>query len=995
MSDQVTTKPGDKYRSLKRPDIYEALRRQGYSKEAAARISNAQARKRRARVKSYTLDEFSAIALKEASGPVAVTLAALYTPALSTMKATQIAPGVSRIRGDLCNVHGRWGSCRAAGYGGAAPPSKRAAPKKLPGAPKPKAGGKRAAGKKGAVARKPIKTEAQREQERQAKRAQAQQQRVAEHEQNKAKVLHDLGVPEDAAGALGDLDRGLPVTDDGGLVKMGLADQGSDGSYRLTSTGRAFLAAAEAGDMGRARDALGRARDQQAGQEERAAASAERKRAADERHAATEAKRAEVARKRAERLAKQGRGKKPPVPRWPRTPAPRSGAPPRVVFGGGGGSRSAPQQPKPKPPKAPELPQPLLDAAQALSEGRELDETTVNLLIRNGLARRNREGELVLTAAGQRATKVTTKAQTSEDRAMFAKMGGGGKGGAGGGGAASGSKLWPKGPDGKRAPGALTETDARNSTEYQRGSSRIVPEGLAPHRLSELKRQADNNIKSAGDMAERTLARHQQRRDEGAPAKTLDGIKNDARRHRIEQQIWKDIKSGHFDDRVKKTTKAFAVFKDASGAWRWISRTTTAFEDRDEEVISTRALEADCARADADLRYGPLRWWHVGRPDPLSAAAPWGPGIDLGWCDFNAVSGRTLIESGTFKTEAIALAVAAKAPDLELSPGFFHAIGEPDASGVFHHIRRFERSLVPKWAGRASNPYTGLVVEKTMDQNKIDALKVLGVPEATVKELIADVERTEKAADADGVRYKEQNWIGDLFSRLVRGEQVAVKEEKQEEATQPAVSGTLVPGTDELAALKAQIETLTTEVAALKAPAMDAEDDPAQGGDSGADEEAEGEPPMDGTGDNGLTLSSEDLAAIGQMFGGVLSSALEPLVGALGITQKLDGHMSELKTLMGGYVKQKEVGDTERANTVAALKATIDQQQAAITESQAKLTELLGDQPHTGYRPTQAADNTAAAVLAAVKDGPPEGGASGPFDDLISNLFPGLAQGGI
>lgn len=35
--------PGKSYRSLQNPKAYEALRREGYSKQAAARISNAQA----------------------------------------------------------------------------------------------------------------------------------------------------------------------------------------------------------------------------------------------------------------------------------------------------------------------------------------------------------------------------------------------------------------------------------------------------------------------------------------------------------------------------------------------------------------------------------------------------------------------------------------------------------------------------------------------------------------------------------------------------------------------------------------------------------------------------------------------------------------------------------------------------------------------------------------------------------------------------------------
>lgn len=905
MPEQITTKPGEKYRSLKRPDIYEALRREGMSKERAARISNAQARKRRARTKSYTLDEFAAIALKEDSSAARVAAAAAHTPLLPTLKGQQLAPGVTRIHGDLCNVHGRWGSCRAAGYGGATSPSKRVPPKKLQAAPKPKAGGKKGgASKRGGVVRKPIKTDVQREQERQQKRTQAQQERTAEREQNRAATLAKLRNQPNAAAmdVLGKLERGEPVDPDMAKAladETGLVELHKDGTATLSSTGRAFLHALNRGDVAAAADAQARAQDKQIRTEDRAAAADGRKRAADERKAAVLARRAEAERKRAERLAKQGKGggkgKKLPSPPPPRAPLPRSGSSPRIV--GGGGGRSAARQPaKPKAPAlSPQLAQPLIDAAQALSEGRELDETTEALLIRNGLARRNKDGLLILTAAGQRATMKEARQQ---------------------------------------------------------------PIPLLAH-------NTDNNAVQLvwGDTAHSSRIAQSSRRQV-------------ASHNELQQSAWAPP--------ATDSTTSFAVFKDAAGAWRWVSRTTTAFEDRDEEVISTKALEADCLRADADHLYGPLRWWHVGRPDPLNTEAPWGPGIDLGQCDFNAVSGRTLIESGTFKDASIALAVAAKASDLELSPGFFHAIGEPDASGVFHHIRRFERSLVPKWAGRASNPYTGLVVEKTMDQNKIDALKTLGVPEATVKELIANVERTEKEADASNVRYKESGGLLDLFSRLLRGEQVAVKEGKEEEAApiaEPVPPDPLTVLKEELAALRAEIATLKAE------PAAGVEEIETQ-----ADEMVEEEVSADG-----LTLSQEDLDAIGRVLSVAYAPVLEKLdalIGAVGIVQKLEGGMGELKSLMGSYTKTKDDADAARSDQVAAMKAAIDQQETAITQQRAQLAELLGDQPSgAGYRPTHAADNTAAALLSAVKEGP-DGAPAGAFDDLIKNLFPGLAQGG-
>jgi len=43
--------PGKKYASIKRPRVYEALKRKGFSKTSAARISNAQAGKAKGRKK--------------------------------------------------------------------------------------------------------------------------------------------------------------------------------------------------------------------------------------------------------------------------------------------------------------------------------------------------------------------------------------------------------------------------------------------------------------------------------------------------------------------------------------------------------------------------------------------------------------------------------------------------------------------------------------------------------------------------------------------------------------------------------------------------------------------------------------------------------------------------------------------------------------------------------------------------------------------------------
>lgn len=346
----------------------------------------------------------------------------------------------------------------------------------------------------------------------------------------------------------------------------------------------------------------------------------------------------------------------------------------------------------------------------------------------------------------------------------------------------------------------------------------------------------------------------------------------------------------------------FAVFKDARGAWRWLAQTTTAFEDRDREVISTKALADDVARADADGRYGPLRWWHIGTPDPQDADAPWGPGLDLGWCDFNAISGKTLVESGTFKTEAIARWAAANADKLGLSPGFFHPATEPDRSGVFHHIRRFERSIAPK--ERVSNPFTAFHITRTtrketpsVDTAKIKTLLDLGLDSATIKSLLDGVETTEKTAQQAGVRFKTED---------PRAAQIAAIE-------------------DQLAALKAAM----------------AEEEKAPGDETlleAAEDEAEGMEHADAEMDE--ELIDMKLTAFMQKVGDLIDSKLAPLMAQLKMSEKMEGMLKgigeEMKAMYGGTAKKEASTAAAITETAATLKTAQDE----IATLKARIAEL-------------------------------------------------------
>jgi 2'-5' RNA ligase len=166
-------------------------------------------------------------------------------------------------------------------------------------------------------------------------------------------------------------------------------------------------------------------------------------------------------------------------------------------------------------------------------------------------------------------------------------------------------------------------------------------------------------------------------------------------------EIFVPSKSKEFDEvlevayKAEKEDRGMVVYKQSDGQYRWVTISSNGFRDRDGEIVSTKALEEDCDRADREKDYGPLRWWHV-------------PGLDIGDCDFNMVHGHMLIESGTFRDPEIAERVKEEQDGLEISIGFTHPSSEPDDEGVFGKIRRFERSLVPK--GRVSNRFTAVII---------------------------------------------------------------------------------------------------------------------------------------------------------------------------------------------------------------------------------------------------------------------------------------------
>ena len=198
---------------------------------------------------------------------------------------------------------------------------------------------------------------------------------------------------------------------------------------------------------------------------------------------------------------------------------------------------------------------------------------------------------------------------------------------------------------------------------------------------------------------------------------------------------------------AKKMWSEFKVFK-RDGQTRWLTISSGGFEDREGEIVSTAFLESAVKEADESGDRGPLLIYHV-------------PGARIGECDFQAVVGGLLLESGAFDDtpagQAAAKYLEDHADEYGVSIGFLFKNRTPD--GVYEPPGAIvERSVLPREA--AAFPWSAIEIEKlggdqVIDERKREELvKILGEDEA--ERVLAQVEEHAKALREAGIRFKEK-----------------------------------------------------------------------------------------------------------------------------------------------------------------------------------------------------------------------------------------------
>jgi 2'-5' RNA ligase len=357
------------------------------------------------------------------------------------------------------------------------------------------------------------------------------------------------------------------------------------------------------------------------------------------------------------------------------------------------------------------------------------------------------------------------------------------------------------------------------------------------------------------------------------------------------------------------TSTSFKVYTDQRGSPRWVLFSSSGFRDRDGEFVTTKAL-GDCVDRSyllhQDHNFGPLRWWHM-------------PGWDIGTCDYRAMVGSILVESGTFKSVAIGEAVARynEKKSLGASIGFFNT--GTDAEGAYNYIETFERSLLP--APKASNWLTRLFISKNKKETKMaklsekarELIELLGNDEqaiSDVNDIIRQAKETQDAARAAGHSLK---------------------------AAKPPVAANSDSGASD--------PTAPTPVGGGGSD-DGMIDDPEDLEDGGADEDLE-----DGGEDPGLTAGDVPMQ---------LHVQLEKLIDST--IKKALGPLSELlTTASSAATATKEVQDnltSQMAQMAKAVKEANEKADKRLSDLEAQVKELVAEQPRAfnwgvGYRASQ------------------------------------------
>lgn len=232
---------------------------------------------------------------------------------------------------------------------------------------------------------------------------------------------------------------------------------------------------------------------------------------------------------------------------------------------------------------------------------------------------------------------------------------------------------------------------------------------------------------------------------------------------------------------------------------RWLSISSVAAWDRQNELFSTKAMDWAIAFGNMINYKGPLRYRHI-------------PGLDGGDCDTQVRVGDFLFESGTFRDNALGqkLKELMLDPEYGVSIGLAFAKGDLEPNGMYKRAAIFERSMTKQ----PSVITTSIIRTKEDNLMKIltetelkSVAEELGFP---VEEVKLMYERALTAGGPFGLKeFKEFALKEGGGSVVVTGDSEDDEPEKSELTTKEMFEILKELGEDEFETLKFMVERIT------------------------------------------------------------------------------------------------------------------------------------------------------------------------------------------
>ena len=216
-------------------------------------------------------------------------------------------------------------------------------------------------------------------------------------------------------------------------------------------------------------------------------------------------------------------------------------------------------------------------------------------------------------------------------------------------------------------------------------------------------------------------------------------------------------KSSPVEEPLESSPMFFTIKDVETDRRRWVGITSTAFVDKEGEIVSQKALE-QAANVDPAL-LGELRFWHQ-------------KGMVLGNCDFRAVHGLCLVESGLWRDDGIGRAAEKGIQDTPDNWGLSLAflfnpttlekgvrVKNARVRTVYNDIMTVERSVLPQlWA---ANWFSTIRVksddtdeESIMQKKQMATLEALVGPEQA-KALIAEADKINQKGLSTSAVFKD------------------------------------------------------------------------------------------------------------------------------------------------------------------------------------------------------------------------------------------------